>query len=184
MAAQNVKVFEVTFNLNGPNRKVIRLQHFDYSSSGAYFLTLCIHNRRNLLGRIVQTSDGASLQGYKNRPDRMIQKWLHELEGKFDNVALDYYVIMPNHVHLIIFLDGKNVANDVPRIMDWFKTMTVNEYIRGVKRGQYVPFSKRLWQRGYFDHVIRNEEDLYRCRKYIAENPEKWLLDELYFQEE
>ena len=71
----------------------------------------------------------------------------------------------------------KNEA-DIPSVMDWFKTMTTNEYIRGVKDGIYIPFEKKLWQRSYYDHIIRNDEDLNEKRQYILDNPLKELAKE------
>ena len=73
-----------------------------------------------------------------------------------------------------------SLAPSLPMVMDWFKTMSTNEYIRGVKAGDYPRFEKRLWQRNYYEHVIRCETELYEVRKYIEENPLKWREDELY----
>lgn len=71
-------------------------------------------------------------------------------------------------------------APSLSMVMDWFKTMSTNAYIRGVKAGDYPRFEKRLWQRNYYEHVIRCETELYEVRKYIEENPLKWREDELY----
>ena len=62
-------------------------------------------------------------------------------------------------------------------ILKWFKTMTTNEYIKGVKQGLYEPFDKKMWQRDFFEHVIRSEDELYEMRRYIDENPARWALD-------
>lgn len=62
-------------------------------------------------------------------------------------------------------------------IVDWFKTMTTNEYIRGVKGRGWPPFARRLWQRNYYEHIIRNQDELRRIRRYIADNPLQWALD-------
>lgn len=157
-------------------RKQIRLKEYDYSQNGAYYITLCTHKKQKLFGEI---SD-ATLSSFPNRPDLLIEKWLHETENKFTNTKLDYFVIMPNHVHLILFLTGDHIGSPLPQIIDWFKTMTTNEYINGVKKGLYKPFEKHIWQRSYFDHIIRNDEDLYNTRKYIEQNPPKWELDKMY----
>lgn len=107
------------------------------------------------------------------------------------------YVVMPNHVHGVIFIGGQ-VEDDRPEegghtgpplqvelpenpalgtIVQWFKTMTTNDYIRGVKEDDWPPFSKRLWQRNYYDHVIRNEQALNNIRTYIFNNPAQWHED-------
>lgn len=110
----------------------------------------------------------------------MIRKWLFKLEERFEGYSIDYYVVMPNHVHFVIFHSGDHAGSPLPRVIDWFKTMTTNEYIKGVKQGLYPPFEKHIWQRNYYEHVIRNEQDLYEVRRYIEENPLKWREDELY----
>ena len=73
---------------------------------------------------------------------------------------------------------SKRSEYDLFDIVGWFKTMVTNEYIRGVKVGIYQPFDKKLWQRGYYEHIIRNDDDLYEVRRYISENPVRWLIDE------
>jgi len=72
---------------------------------------------------------------------------------------------------------GAHVGASLPEIVQWFKTMTTNEYIRGVKQSGWTPFRGRLWQRSYYEHIIRNEESLNRIRRYIAENPLRWHVD-------
>ena len=108
----------------------------------------------------------------------MIEKWIHEIPNKFTSVKIDYYVIMPDHVHLILMISGEENENtdviscvSIDKIIDWFKTMTTCEYIRRVKNSDFSSFNKHIWQRGYHDHVIRNDDDLYECRRYIKMNP-------------
>lgn len=158
------------------SRKQLRLKNFDYQQCNAYFVTVCIHERQHLFGTIVESDVGAALRGRPNRPDLMIEKWLLELEHKFPKAALGYHCIMPDHIHFIVFLK-QNAPYGLPDMLGWFKTMTTNEYIRGVKAGLFPAFQKRFWQRNYFEHVIRNEADLYETRKYIENNPRKWLID-------
>lgn len=111
-----------------------------------------------------------------NPAGEMIKKWLSELKNKFKNIELDEYIIMPNHIHLIIFIiDARQ--NNIPQIVQWLKTMTTNEYIRNVKQNNWKPFDQKLWQRNYYERVIRNENELNKIRKYIVENPLKLELD-------
>ena len=86
------------------------------------------------------------------------------LKGSLKNTKIDFYTVMPNHIHFIMFNSG---THNLPEIIDWFKTMTTNEYIKGVKNGLFPRFDKHVWQRSYYEHVIRNEDDLYEIRKYI-----------------
>ena len=129
---------------------------------------------------------GATLCGRPNNPHTMVEKWISETENKFNETKIDKYVIMPNHIHMIIFLQGNDgeagdhAGSPLPRIVEWFKTMTTNEYIRGVKSGIYPPFNKRIWQRNYYEHIIRDEEEYQQKWRYIDENPARWREDEHY----
>ena len=151
------------------HRKSIRLKNYDYASDGAYFVTICAQNKEYMFGNVVDE------KMILNPAEEMIKKWLFELKNKFKNIELDEYIIMPNHIHLIIFI--MNSAHGVPQIIQWFKTMTTNEYIRNVKQSNWKPFDKKLWQRNYYDRIIRNEKELDKIRKYVFENPLKWKLD-------
>lgn len=72
---------------------------------------------------------------------------------------------------------GEHIGSPLHRVVQWFKTMTTNEYIRNVTTKRWKPFSRRLWQRNYYEHVIRNEDKLNKIRQYIQFNPLKWHLD-------
>jgi len=197
------------------HRRSIRLKGYDYSQVGAYFVTICTQNRELLLDDI-----GIRL---------MIQKWWHALPEKFPDVRTDQFVIMPNHIHGIIFIvsvgadhrvcpnegnhtglplqhranthvgaDQRVCPNEgnhtgllqhranthvgadhrvcpdegnriglplrtrptMGRIVQWFKTMTTNDHIKAVRMNNVEPFPGKLWQRNYYEHIIRNEADL------------------------
>ncbi len=159
-----------------PKRKQIRLKYYDYSQNGYYFVTICIDKRRHIFGEIV----GATLCGRPNNPDKMIEKWLLEIENKFKNVKIPIYVIMPNHIHCIVEKTGDHAGSRQQDIVGWFKSMTTNEYIKNVKQNLYLPFDGKLWQRGYYEHIIRNENEYIEICKYIDENPIKWESDKYY----
>ena len=175
-------------------RKSIRLKNYDYSSNGYYFVTICVQNREKLFGEIV----GATLCGRPNNPDKIITKWLLELENKFNDIKIDEYIIMPNHIHFIIKRTGDHTGSTgnhtgstgdhtgsplLRDIIGWFKTMTTNEYIAGVKSGKFIPFKGRLWQRNYYEHIIRNYDDYINISEYIQNNPLKWEYDKLFVSE-
>ena len=122
----------------------------------------------------------------------MITKWWYILPGKFPNVEIDEFIVMPDHIHGIIVIvgadpsvcpnikygkhvglqtPGKHVGLPIQEIVQWFKTMTTNEYIRNVKNLGWKPFDGKLWQRNYYEHIIRDEKELYRIRQYIKNNP-------------
>lgn len=180
-----------------------RLEGYDYSQAGCYFVTVCVQNREELFGEII---DGEMVL---NDAGKMAARWWDETENKFPHVELDEYVVMPNHFHGIIVIVGADLcvrpnridykSNEHQRIkhqqheedqvgghtgpplreiIQWFKTMTTNEYIKEVKSGRLPPFEKRIWQRSFYDHVIRDDDDLNNIREYIQNNPLKWALDE------
>jgi putative transposase len=179
------------------HRKSIRLRDYNYSQNGLYFVTICVNKKLNLFGGVEGIMVGLSDAG------QMVDDFWNKLPEKFREVFLDEYVIMPNHFHGIIGIDNErfddegrhtglplqkdqNVGVDpcvnpiegLPRYLRWFKTMTTNKYIEGVNGNNWEPFYRKLWQRNYFEHVIRNEKELSEIRKYIEINPLKWDDDE------
>ena len=126
----------------------------------------------------------------------MIETWWHKLSSKFPLVGTDEHVVMLNHFHGIIAVgaapcgrpDADNtcdrsgqphrVAPTLGDVVNWFKTMTTNQYIRSVKADGWSPSPGKLWQRNYYEHIIRDEEELNYYRAYIANNPANWQTDE------
>ncbi len=179
---------------NVPQRKNIRLKDYDYSNAGYYFVTICTQGRKNLFGKIIDDKMLLSQSG------KMIEKWVYELANKFSHIIIDKHVIMPNHIHVIIIIvgadlcvcpnknmqiykkQGGHIGPPLQQIIQWFKTMTTNEYIRGVKSKIYPFFDRRIWQRNYYDHIIRNEQEYQNIWEYIETNPLKWS-DDCYYME-
>jgi REP element-mobilizing transposase RayT len=155
---------------NAQGRRSIRLKGYNYSKPGGYFVTLCVNKKLCLFGDIINGNMNLNDVG------KMIDKWWRKLIEKFENIKLDEYKIMPNHMHGIIRIvgadsnvcpkydDNKNQTiqgehmdsplqiNRVPlsKIMQWFETMSTNEYIRNVKQNNWEPFYKKLWQQNYY----------------------------------
>lgn len=142
-------------------RKSPRLPKFDYSSNQYYFLTLCTHNRVCLFGQLPEMNDLA----------RIVQAHIENLEKIRAGVKVDKYVIMPNHVHMIISL--QDCSTSVSYLLALFKT-GVTKQIR-----QKYPQLK-VWQRSFHDHLIRNEADYQRIWMYIDTNPIRWEMDCFY----
>jgi len=102
---------------------------------------------------------------------------------------LDQFVIMPNHFHGIVSIvgadlcvcpedrKGEHTGSPLHKMIQWFKTMSTNEYIHGVKQLGWIPFDRKFWQRNYYERIIRNERELRRIREYIQNNQLKWALD-------
>ncbi|MBU3942398.1 transposase [Patescibacteria group bacterium] len=170
------------------HRQSIRLRNYDYASQGLYYVTLCSQNRE--------------LYFENNDIKQMIDNQWQELKNKFPNIDLDKYVIMPNHIHGIIVITN-NVNNDcrgevfsppnitsnkleggmtpplqrkkptLGQMIAYFKyqsTKQINDFLKN-------PLDQKLWQRNYYEHVIRNQKSLDDIRKYIRINPLNWDRD-------
>ena len=179
------------YNPEQHHRRSIRLRGYDYSSPGYYFVTVCTQQRRFLYGAVVD----ADMQ--LNDAGQMVERWWQRLAEKFVQVELDEHVTMPNHFHgIIVVVDSRRGAPmcapsrgrsdevslpekrvSLGEIVQWFKTMTTNEFIRGVKESGWPRFDRKLWQRDYFEHVIRDEKSLNNIRRYIRANPLMWPHD-------
>ena len=111
----------------------------------------------------------------------MIEKWWKLSDERFEGIRIDEYIIMPDHLHGIIELNNKaNVNTDcvleISQIIQWFKIMSTNEYIKEVKSRKFVRFDQKLWQRSFYDRVIRNDIEYNNIVAYIKNNPYKWYL--------
>ncbi|HRY82900.1 MAG TPA: transposase [Candidatus Moranbacteria bacterium] len=169
------------------NRKNNRLQNYDYSQNGMYFVTICTKNREELFGGI---KNGKMIL---NELGKIVQKCYLEIPKHFDNIYLDQYVIMPNHVHGIIEINFNiNVGNAYMRskntnrtkmllskIVQGFKaavTRMENGYDKNNKKERVYAFPT-IWQKSFYDHIIRNEISLNKIREYILNNPKNWEQD-------
>jgi REP element-mobilizing transposase RayT len=156
-----------------PERRNLRVPGWDYRSPGAYAITMVTQYRAWMFGegvggRVVHNAAG----------DMAAAVWM-EMAGEFDRVTLDAFVVMPNHLHAIVHLGVEGPAGN-PRLGDVvqrFKTITTIRYATGVHNHGWEPFEGRLWQTEYYDHIIRDEADLDRCRRYIIANPANWETD-------
>ena len=150
-----------------PTRKRLRLVCYDYSQNGAYFVTICTQQR-------VCCFWNDEIGGL-NEADTSVVKRLKELPVRFSGLHLDCYAVMPNHVHLLLVLSHQ-ASSPLEEALQWLKGITTRDYMQGVRAGNYPPFPGRLWQRSYYDHVIRNQQDLDEARAYIRDNPVKWRM--------
>jgi putative transposase len=159
-----------------PQRRHVRLRDYDYSQAGGYYVTICTANRRHLFGSI---TDAAM---HPNAVGRVVEEEWLRLAERWKSVEIDAYVVMPNHFHgVLILLDGDK-QNAVGRVKRPSLSMLVNQFkSRVTKRvANLGATSTEVWQRGFFDHVIRDERDLLEKRSYIENNPAKWQDDKYY----
>lgn len=156
-----------------PVRHSIRLRDFDYSSNNLYFVTICVQDRKSILGKVV--GDRSFLSPYGRVADT---QWL-KLTDRFTMIELGEYVIMPNHIHGIIGIRATvKVAPTLGQIIGAYKSRVIHECLELAKIKD--KFIGKLWQRNYYEHIIRNEDDLNRIRKYIHNNPSNWTKDKLF----
>jgi REP element-mobilizing transposase RayT len=192
--AEETEFTAMIFNPDIHRRRSIRLKAHNYSSAGSYYVTVCAQNRECMFGKIVDTEMKLNDVGW------MVQGVWDELPGHYPGVRTDSFVIIPNHIHGIIVLTGSTqrrgesrirpregdhkdrpygtLAGTIGRVMQGFKSITTRKYIRGIMEYGWPPFQKRLWQRNYFERVIRDEAEMNRVREYIIGNPARWLEDE------
>jgi putative transposase len=191
------------------HRKSIRLKGYDYSQAGAYFVTVVCQNRAPLFGEII---DGEMVL---NDAGKMVVTEWEAIVGRFPNVELGIYVVMPNHFHAIVMIrdatsvgaglvpapvtseenipfNGMNPGEDraaikaaptgnlptLGQILGAFKSITTHAYIHGVDEKGWPQFDKRLWQRNYYERIIRNDREMDAIWRYIEANPATWATDE------
>lgn len=163
-------------------RHSLRLPDYDYTAMGAYFVTICTKKRRNLFGEIEQNVMVLNTVG------KIVQEELLHLSTLRNDLEIDQFIVMPNHLHAILFITGaiKGTASRAPTLSNFGKPVSgsLSSIIGGFKSGitrrinrMENLFRGELWQRGFFEHVIRNDESLERIREYILTNPLRWDLD-------
>ena len=156
-----------------PKRKPNRLTEYDYSTPNAYFITVCTQNRKNLFWTDVE----AVIVRPENIPltnlGMMVKQVIYDITRHYPAITVDHAVVMPNHIHLLLQIntdvDGRPLA--APTIS------TVINQTKGII-SKKAGFS--VWQKGFYDHVIRGEQDYSDILNYIEENPGKWTEDKLY----
>lgn len=177
----------MSYNPSLHHRHSIRLKEYDYSQNGMYFITVCAQNRECLFGEIIEIvgAGPCARPGMKlNNVGKMIETVWNEIPKYYNNMEIDVFQIMPNHIHGIIVINNgqpQGVAPtklSLPDVVHRFKTMTTKRYIDGVKNKHWPPFNGKLWQRNYYEHIIRNEQSLEEIREYIVNNPSNWGNDQ------
>jgi REP element-mobilizing transposase RayT len=157
-----------------------RLKNWDYSAAGFYFVTICTRGRGCFFGDVVDGEAKLTEIGAKAKD------FWEEIPSHFAHARLDKYVVMPNHMHGIVVLDNHNVETrhgaSLPNRFGPLKAGSLSAIIHAYKASVTRWGNKNghryfSWQPRFYEHIVRNEEDLNRIRKYIAENPLKWELD-------
>lgn len=173
--------------------KNIRLKSYDYSQSGYYFVTVCTNNRNNMLcdivmvdlcDSVVSSLSDTVVAGLCACPDVVLTNIGSQVKTSILNipilykgVSIDQYVIMPNHIHIIVALSQESRHGSLPLqdVIGRLKSFTTYKYNQLNKKNGLI-----LWQRNFYEHVIRNEQALDEIREYIINNPLKWYEDKYY----
>lgn len=152
-------------------RKKNRLKGYDYSSNASYFLTVCSDKRKEIFSQIVfDNTVGANIVCLSHIGEK-IENCILKIEEIYPCVFVDNYIIMPNHIHLILTID----TNRRPMVAP-----TVATVIKQFKGAASKEAGTSIWQKGYYDHIIRNENDFNETMKYITFNAQKWDEDKYF----
>jgi REP element-mobilizing transposase RayT len=179
----------MTYDPSRHHRRSIRLKGYDYSQPGLYFITINIKDRLHLLGEI----DALDIM-HPTAAGRMIEEEWLKLPQRFPNTALHAYIVMPDHFHAILEIIQTDITAEVATratptavpttnstakptvgdILGAFESIVTVLYIRGVKTAGWPPFNGKLWQRNYYEHIIRTEQAYDNISSYIRTNPKRW----------
>ena len=155
--------------MNLPKRKHPRLKEYDYSQNGCYFVTICTKDRQQILSSVVVGRGDLTPPTIQLTPiGRTVEKYILGIEPAYDSVFLDSYVIMPDHIHLLLRIETANGGMrssrpTLPLLIRAFKTMVTKE------------LGYSIWQTSFYDHIIRSEQVYCEVCQYIDDNPVKWL---------
>ena len=154
-------------------RKHPRLDCYDYSTAGAYFITICTHDRKQLFSNITKTDENPP-QIQLTALGTIAQEQLYLLEERYPYVHIGCSVIMPDHIHILLYLSQEDMENtpryDLIRIIGAYKSLTTKQIQTAYR------YFDRVFQTSFFEHVVRNRQDYNEIQKYILENPVRWYF--------
>ena len=172
--------------LDLPRRKSQRLRNYDYSQNGAYFITICTNNKEHLFGKIIRGQMVLNVYG------EILEKHIQKMSNLYDDIKVNNYVVMPNHIHIIIAICRERIVcvpqsdptkSQIPQMIQAYKSSVTKEIREISRNGTHEMHSlqqQQIWQKSYHDHIIRNEAEYQKIWEYIDTNPLKWELDKYY----
>lgn len=158
-----------------PKRKPNRLADYDYSSNGAYFITICTKNKEHLLSQIIVGADTIRPNRIKlSKYGTIAENAINQINMHYENVFVDNYVIMPNHIHILLRIENTGG-----------RMVSAPTVVGSLKRYISTKAGVSLWQKSFYDHIIRDDNDYLVHLQYIENNPAEWLLgeDEYYTED-
>lgn len=156
-------------------RKQIRLKEYDYSQNGAYFITICVKDKKCLLGKIVGGGVLDAPQNILTKYGEIADKHINRMDNFYEILSVDKYVIMPNHIHMIIMIKGDGMSGTPSPT-----NSHLSRFVGTLKRFCNREYGENIWQRSFYDHIIRGKEDYEKIWEYIDTNTFKWEEDSLY----
>ena len=157
-------------------RKRNRLEKYDYSSAGAYFITICTTDRQNCFWNHVGATIGRPQDVVLSPCGKIVDEAIQNISNVYSAITVDYYVIMPNHIHILLQIHGDEYGR--PMVAP-----TLSRVIQQMKGYVTKRIGHSIWQKLFYDHVIRDRQDYEEHVRYIMENPARWYYDELYTTE-
>ena len=160
-----------------PKRKPTRLKEYNYSTPGAYFITICTKDKKELLSKII-VGDGV-LDVPKNQLTtygQIAKKYINQLNEFYNNISVDKYIIMPNHIHMLLSITDTGGTSRTPSPTN----SIVAKFMSTFKRFCNKEYGTNIWQRASNDHIIRGEKDYQKIWEYIDTNVAKWKEDCFY----
>lgn len=146
---------------NLPVRKRIRLKDYNYSEENMYFVTICVKDRMQILGEIIEDNIKLTKEG------NIIKENINKISQNYKNIIIDEYVIMPNHVHALILINYKN-------------GVTISKIIKHLKTNITREIKYPIWQKSFYEHIVRNEKEYLKIKEYIKNNIINWEKDKYF----
>ena len=159
-----------------PKRKLPRLRDYDYATPGAYFVTICSNNKQCIFGKVTSAEMVSEAFVQYSPIGEIAKECLLDIASHYENIRINQWVIMPNHIHILISIEecGVQKAYDISNVIGKYKAAVT----RAV--GNAFMHSGKIWQSSFYDHIVRDEHDYQQIWNYISGNPSKWGEDCFY----
>ncbi len=163
-----------------PKRKPARLKNYDYSAPGAYFVTFCVRNRAHLLGRIVGAGTCDGPQMLLSARGLITERNIRRLAAKQERVQVEHFVVMPNHVHLLLSISADTLPKSGSSQAPTPTNSAISGFVSQLKRDCGREMGENIWQRSFYDHIVRDDADYRNIWEYIDTNVLRWEKDRFY----
>jgi len=156
--------------LSKPKRKQIRLLDYDYTSNGAYHVIICTIDKQKLLSDIILTDSEPRL--VLTEIGKIAEKIIRDFDKRYQSVGITEFCIMPNHIHLLVEFSGNDSFQS--------EHVSLGSFVSSIKGLTTKAVNKKIWQKSFYEHIIRSNADYINTIEYIQQNPAKWVFDDYY----